>query len=64
MGELHVYLSADAPSLNNCCICGYHNAVQNSTGLQTYIFTINADAGIRGGFGEDVSAVSHELVTR
>lgn len=63
MGEFHVYLSAGAPSLNNSCIGGYHNAVQNSAGLQTYIFTINADAGIQGGFGEDVSAVSHELVT-
>jgi len=32
--------------------------------MKTYIFTINADAGIQGGFGEDVSALSHELVTR
>jgi len=64
MGEFHVYLSAGAPSLNNCCIGGYHNAVQNSAGLRTYTFTINADAAIQGGFGEDVSALSHELVTR
>jgi hypothetical protein len=56
-----VYLSAGAPSINNCCIGGYHNAVQNSAGTQTYIFTINADPGLVGGFGEDVSALSHEL---
>ncbi|HET9999599.1 MAG TPA: hypothetical protein VFQ36_01815 [Ktedonobacteraceae bacterium] len=57
----NVYLSSGAPALANCCIGGYHNAVQNSAGLQTYIFSINADAGIEGGFGEDVSALSHEL---
>ena len=57
----NVYLSSGSPSLSNCCIGGYHNAVQNSAGLQTYIFTINADADIHGGFGEDVSALSHEL---
>ena len=57
----NVYLSNGAPALANCCIGGYHSAVQNSAGLQTYIFSINADAGIQGGFGEDVSALSHEL---
>ena len=56
-----VYLSSGAPSINNCCIGGYHNAVQNSAGTQTYIFTVNADAGLVNGFGEDVSALSHEL---
>ena len=55
-----VYLSSGAPSINNCCIGGYHNAVSNSAGLQTYIFSVNADAGLVGGFGEDVSALSHE----
>ena len=57
----NVYLSQGAPTLSNCCIGGYHSAVKNSAGLQTYIWTVNADAGIQGGFGEDVSALSHEL---
>jgi hypothetical protein len=57
----NVYLSSGAPKLSNCCIGGYHNAVSNSAGLQTYIFSVNADAGVQGGFGEDVSALSHEL---
>ncbi len=57
----NVYLSSGSPSLSNCCIGGYHSAVQNSAGLQTYIWTVNADAGVQGGFGEDVSALSHEL---
>lgn len=56
-----VYLSNGAPSINNCCIGGYHNAVSNSAGLQTYIFSVNADAGLVNGFGEDVSALSHEM---
>ena len=56
-----VYLSSGAPNINNCCIGGYHNAVSNSAGLQTYIFTVNADAGLVNGFGEDVSALSHEM---
>lgn len=56
-----VYLSSGAPSINNCCIGGYHNAVQNSAGLQTYIFSVNADPGLVNGFGEDVSALSHEM---
>lgn len=57
----NVYLSPGAPSINNCCIGGYHSAVQNSAGLQTYIFSVNANGGRVGGFGEDVSALSHEL---
>ncbi len=56
-----VYLSNGAPTISNCCIGGYHNAVQNSAGLQTYIFSVNADAGLENGFGEDVSALSHEM---
>jgi len=57
----NVYLSSGAPSLSNCCIGGYHNAVTNSKGLQTYIWTVNADQGVQGGFGDDVGALSHEL---
>lgn len=45
-------------TLSQCCIGGYHNA---TTGMQTYIWTTDADPGILGGFGEDVSAFSHEL---
>lgn len=56
-----VYLSSGAPSLSNCCIGGYHNAVSTSSGLQTYAFSEIADAGVLGGFGDDVSALSHEL---
>jgi hypothetical protein len=56
-----VYLTQGAPNLNDCCIGGYHNAVKNSAGLQTYIWTNEADAGVQGGFSEDISALSHEL---
>ncbi len=56
-----VYLSSGAPSLSNCCIGGYHNATSTQKTAQTYIWSTNADAGIQGGFGEDVSALSHEL---
>jgi len=56
-----VYLSQGSPTLSNCCIGGYHNAVSNNAGLQTYIFTNDADPGVQGGFAEDVSALSHEL---
>jgi hypothetical protein len=58
----NVYLSQGAPSLNNCCIGGYHNAISNSAGLQTYIWTTEADAGVQGGFSEDISALSHEML--
>ena len=57
----NVYLSQGSPTLSNCCIGGYHNAVSNNAGLQTYIFTNDADPGVQGGFAEDVSALSHEL---
>ena len=56
-----VYLSSGAPSLSNCCIGGYHNATSTAKTAQTYIWTNEADAGIQGGFSEDVSALSHEL---
>ena len=58
----NVYLTGGAPNLNNCCIGGYHNAVTNQNGLQTYIFTTEVDQGIQGGFSEDVSALSHEML--
>jgi hypothetical protein len=57
----NVYLSNGAPNLNNCCIGGYHNAVTNAAGMQTYIWTAEADPGVLGGFGDDVNALSHEL---
>ncbi len=57
----NVYLSQGAPNLNNCCIGGYHNAVTNAAGLQSYIWTAEADPGVLGGFGDDVNALSHEL---
>ncbi|HLI08404.1 MAG TPA: hypothetical protein VKV40_17715 [Ktedonobacteraceae bacterium] len=58
----NVYLTEGSPTLSNCCIGGYHNAVTNSAGLQTYIWSTFADAGVQGGFGEDVSALSHEML--
>lgn len=58
----NVYLSNGAPNLNNCCIGGYHNAITNSNGLQTYAWTTEADPGVQGGFSEDVSALSHEML--
>src|SRR5439155_3849436 len=57
-----IYLSQGAPTLSNCCIGGYHSAVSNQAGLQTYIWTTEADPGVQGGFGEDVSALSHEML--
>lgn len=41
----NVYLTGGAPVLANCCIGGYHNAVSNQAGLQTYIWTNEADHG-------------------
>jgi hypothetical protein len=57
-----VYLTQGAPILSNCCIGGYHNAVTDTAGLQTYIWSTEADPKVEGGFGEDVSALSHELL--
>ncbi len=57
-----VYLSQGAATLGNCCIGGYHNAISNQAGLQTYIWATEADPGVHGGFGEDVSALSHEML--
>lgn len=45
-------------TISQCCIGGYHSATNS---LQTYIWTTNSDPGVVGGFGEDVSAFSHEL---
>ncbi len=58
----NVYLSQGAPTLSNCCIGGYHNAVTDTAGLQTYIWSTETDSGIERGFGEDVSALSHEML--
>ncbi len=58
----NVYLSQGAANLNDCCIGGYHNAVKNTAGLQTYIWSTESDSTVLGGFGEDVSALSHELL--
>jgi hypothetical protein len=57
-----VYLSQGTPSLSNCCIGGYHNAVTDTAGLQTYIWSTEAEASVQGGFAEDVSALSHEML--
>lgn len=57
-----VYATGGSPSLNNCCIGGYHSAVQNSAGLQTYAWSTEVDQGVQGGFSEDISALSHEML--
>jgi hypothetical protein len=54
-----VYATAGAPILANCCIGGYHNALGN---MQTYAWTTQVDEGVQGGFSEDVSASSHEIL--
>jgi hypothetical protein len=56
-----VYATQGAPNLNDCCIGGYHNAVTNSNGLQTYAWSTEVNQGVEGGFSEDVSALSHEM---
>ncbi len=58
----NVYLTSGTPVLTNCCIGGYHNAVPTTKGMQSYLYTTEADAGVQGGFSEDVSAASHELL--
>jgi hypothetical protein len=58
----NVYLSQGTPTLSNCCIGGYHNAITDTAGLQTYIWTTESDPKVQGGFGEDVSALSHEML--
>ncbi len=58
----NVYLTQGSPTLSNCCIGGYHSVVSNSAGLQTYIWSTEADAGVQGGFSEDISALSHEML--
>jgi len=56
-----VYATEGTPVLGDCCIGGYHNAVSNQNGLQTYIWSAEVDKGVQGGFSEDVSALSHEM---
>lgn len=56
-----VYSTEGAPNLNDCCIGGYHSAVSNQNGLQTYAWSTEVDEGVEGGFSEDVSALSHEM---
>jgi hypothetical protein len=58
----NVYSTQGAPNLNDCCIGGYHSVVQNKAGLQTYAWSTEADEGVQGGFSEDVSALSHEML--
>ena len=54
-----VYATVGAPILSNCCIGGYHNALGS---MQTYAWTTQVDEGVQGGFSEDVSASSHEIL--
>lgn len=58
----NVYLTQGSPNYSNCCLGGYHEAVYKSSGLQTYIWSNDADAGVQGGFSDDVSILSHEIL--
>ncbi len=56
----NTFLYDTTPS--NCCILGYHNAVQTATAIQTYIYSAYSDPGIFGTTPiEDVHALSHEV---
>ncbi len=54
-----VYATGGAPVLGNCCIGGYHSVM---SGMQTYAWSTQVDEGVQGGFSEDVSATSHEIL--
>ena len=58
----NVFATVGAPKLSDCCFGGYHNAVNNQAGLQTYIWSTETDQGIQGGFSEDVGSLSHEIL--
>lgn len=64
-GMLPIFLTYNvflySGSTSNCCIIGYHSAVQNSAGLQTYAWASNNDPGIFTVQIEDINALSHEL---
>jgi hypothetical protein len=47
-------------STSNCCILGYHNAVNTSAGVQTYGLSIYDNSGDFSG-SSDISALSHEV---
>ncbi len=48
-------------SSSNCCIIGYHNAVKNAAGFQTYIWGTNNDPGVFSVPIQDINALSHEV---
>lgn len=62
-GTIPVFLSYNtyATSGGGCCIGGYHSALGLSTSAQTYSWTTDTDAGVNGGFSNDINATSHEL---
>src|SRR5256885_11430712 len=39
----NVYLSQGVPTLSNCCIGGYHSAVNNTARLETYLWASESD---------------------
>jgi hypothetical protein len=45
---------------NNCCVLGFHNAYQTSSGRQTYAVAMYDNSGLFGG-SKDVSVLSHEV---
>ncbi|MEO7002159.1 MAG: hypothetical protein ABI068_10055 [Ktedonobacterales bacterium] len=48
---------------NNCCIIGYHSANSSPTGLQSYAWASNMDAGIfpSADHIQDINPLSHEI---
>jgi hypothetical protein len=45
---------------DNCCVLGFHNAFQTSTGRQTYAVAMYDSTGLFGA-SKDVSVLSHEV---
>ncbi len=61
---LPIFLAYDVvffvSSVNNCCIIGYHNAIQTTKGVQTYSEAGIIDSGTFNGL-DDVVALGHEV---
>lgn len=59
--QVPIFLTYDTYLTQNggCCIGGYHSAVTNTQGTQSYMHASYID--VAGDFAQDVSALSHEL---
>jgi hypothetical protein len=56
-----VQSGSDPPTLNNCCVLGYHSAFGNSSFIQTYGATVWNTTSLFGTGLLDASIASHEL---